>query len=484
MRQRVDKQLCRLVLGLLIASPVVGQEASETPPRTEDTRLRAALWPSRDDEDNEVKKGRIRKPTRSSASSVLPAPQPLAGRGGGGDGAAEHRSFLRMGFSLSQKYDDNVFQNSDSVGTGDTFSQFSPYVTVDRNGRRSFTSFQYSGDGRFYARRPDLNVFGHNVAARHTFQGTRWSAGFGLNFNYTPDPLSTFHSQAGGQQEVNNLLGPDALLVTPRVDRFFSAATTELGYRKSLRTSFTVAAAYRDARSSGIEFNDYDEVALRAAYSYRHSPRGTLSVFPTVRMVRSELGFGDFKSYAVFLGHSYQVGERVWVSFHGGPEYSQLEQFPTLGLPPEFAGLISLLGVTVPETRSLTSWAGGANVVYNRKRSAFGLSYSRGVTGSGGSASSVRNETVGASVLGRLFRRWSSSLGVSYSTNRNLSAPINSHESLRASFRLEKQVSESASLFVGYNFWRQLSDFSNLSFTRNAFAVGIRWGFRPVLLGR
>jgi hypothetical protein len=287
-----------------------------------------------------------------------------------------------------------------------------------------------------------------------------------------------------GQDEVNNLLGPDASLVTPRVDRFFSAATTELGYRKSFRTSFTVAAAYRDARSSGIEFNNYNEVALRAAYNYRHSKRGTLSIFPNVRMVRSELEFGGSKSYAVFLGHSYQVGERVWVSFHAGPEYTQFEQSPTLGLPPELAGLISLRGVTLPETRSLTSWAGGANVAYNRKRSAFGLTYSRGVTGSGGSASSVRNETVGANVSGRLFGRWSSSLGVSYDTNRGLRGPINSHESVSASFRLERQLGESASLFVGYNFWRQLSNFSNLSFTRNAVAVGIRWGFRPVLLGR
>ncbi len=174
----------------------------------------------------------------------------------------------------------------------------------------------------------------------------------------------------------------------------------------------------------------------------------------------------------------------MWVSLHAGPEYTQFEQSPSLGLPPELAGLISLLGLSVQETRSLTSWAGGANVVYNRRRSAFGLSYSRGVGGSGGVAGPVRNETVGASVSRRLLGRWSSSLAASYSEGRGFDALASSHDSVRAGLRLDRQLGEAASFFVSYDFWRQASDFSNLSFARNSVTLGFTWGSRPVLLGR
>ena len=481
MRQRLQIQLSCAVLGLLMALPISGQQTSKTPQPPEDRRLLAVLWSPDAAEDQEAKKAPAKTPLLSSASAMLPAPLPL-GRGKvAGDGAAQYQSFLQFGFSLSQNYDDNVFQRSDRVE--DTFTRFSPSVTFDRLGRRTSTNFSYWGDGQVYARRSNLNLFGHTLMVRQAFQGARWSAGFSHHLNYTPNPLLTFQAETD-QGEVNNLLGPDPSLVIPRTERLFNASTVELRYRKSVRTSFDFSAGYRDVRGRGNQFNDYNEVALRAAYNYRHSPHGTLSVFPNVRLVHSTRLSGDSKSYGLFLGYSYQVGERMWVSFQGGPEYSQFEQSPSLGLPPELAGLISLLGLSVPETQSVTSWAGGANVVYNRRRSAFGLSYSRGVGGSGGVAGPVRNETVGASMSRRLFGRWSSSLAASYSESRGFDALASSHDSVRAGLRLDRQLGEAASFFVSYDFWRQVTDFSNLSFTRNSVTVGFTWGSRAFLLGR
>jgi hypothetical protein len=465
-----------------MALPISGQQTSKTPQPPEDKRLLAVLWSPDAAEDQEAKKARAKTPPLSSASAMLPAPLPV-GRGKvAGDGAAQYHSFLQFRFSLSQNYDDNVFQRSDRVE--DTFTRFSPSVTLERLGRRTSTNFSYRGDGQVYARRSNLNLFGHNLTVRQAFQGARWSASFSHHLNYTPNPLLAFQARTD-RGEVNNLLsGLDDSLVVPRTERLFNASTVELGYRKSVRTSFVLSAGYQDARGRGNQFNDYNQVALRAAYNYRHSPRGTLSVFPNVRLVRSTRVSGDSKSYGLFLGYSYQVGERMWVSFHAGPEYTQFEQSASLGLPPELAGLISLLGLSAQETLSLASWAGGANVVYTRSRSAFGVSYSRSVTGSGGVAGPVRNETVGASVSRRLLGRWSSRLAASYSEGRGFDALASSHDSVRASLRLDRQLGEAASFFVSYNFWRQASDFSNLSFTRNSVTVGFSWGSRPVLLGR
>ncbi len=481
MRQRLQLELTCTVLGLLMALPISGQQTSKTPQPPEDRRLLAVLWSPEAAEDQEAKKARAKTPPLSSASAMLPAPLPL-GRGKvAGDGAEQYHSFLQFRFSLSQNYDDNVFQRSDRVE--DTFTRFSPSVTFERLGRRTSTNFSYRGDGQVYARRSDLNLFGHNLTVRQAFQVARWSASFSHHLNYTPNPLLAFQARTD-QGEVNNLLGSDASLVVPRTEQLFNTSTVELGYRKSVRTSFVLSAGYRDARGQGSQFNDSNEVALRAAYNYRHSPRGTLSVFPNVRLVRSTRLSGDSKSYGLFLGYSYQVGERLWVSFQGGPEYTLFEQSPSLGLPPELAGLISLLGLSAQETLSLASWAGGANVVYNRRQSAFALSYSRGVGGSGGVAGPLRNEAVSASVSRRLFGRWSSSLAASYSESRGFDALARSHDSVRASLHLDRQLGEAASFFVSYDFWRQVTDFSDLSFTRNSVTVGFTWGSRPVLLGR
>ena len=482
MRCRVERKLGSLILGFMVAIPLIAQQAPKAPEPRQEKRLLALLPPQETKED--LESGRrlsSRRPAFSSASSLLPVPQLLARAGDRADGAPEHRTLLRFRFSLSESYDDNILQRSRAIS--DSFTQFSPFIGIERLGRRSVTSLSYRGDGRAYRRQSDLNSFGHDLWFLQTYEGTHWSASFSHDLQYTPDPLSAFRIQAG-QRAVNNLLGPDTSLVTPHTERLFNASTIELGYRKSERTSFSWAAGYRDARGRGTQFIDYNEVDLRVSYSYRHSPRGTLSIFPNVRLVRSARTFGDSKSYALFLGHSYQIKERLWVSFQGGPEYTQFEQSPSLGLPPELAGLVSLLGLPARDTRSLTSWAGGANVVYNRRRSAFGVSYSRGVTGSGGVAGPVRNETVSASVSKRLLGRWSSSLAASYSESRGFDALARSYDSVRASLRLERQLREAASFFVSYNFWRQVTDFSDLSFTRNSVTVGFTWGSRPVLLGR
>ncbi len=466
MFHNINKQLWGLALGLLIALPVAGQEASETPQPAEDKRVSVALSPLKDDEDAEAKKSRVETFPLSSASSAIPAPQPLAEGAGRGDGARQHRTLLRIGFSLTEIYDDNIFRRS--IRVHDTFSQFSPSLTIDHLGRRTSTSLTYRGDGRVYRRHSNLNFFGHGLNFLEAFEGARWSARFSHNINYTPDPLLAFRTRTG-EGELNNLLGPDGSLVTPHTERLFNASMLELGYRKSVRTSFTLAAGYRDTRGRGDQFVDYNEVALRAAYNYRHSPRGTISVFPNVGRVRSQGVFGNSKSYGLFLGHSYQVGERVWISFQGGPEYTQFEQPTTMGL-------------SGPGTRSSTSWGGGANVVYNRWRSAFGLSYSRGVTGSGGLAGSVQNETFDASVSSRLFGRWSSGLAASYSDNRSFDALASSFQGINASFRLERELGESAGIFVSYDFARQVSGLTPFLFTRNFFTVGIRWGSHPIQL--
>ncbi len=481
MREHLDKQICTLVLGLLLASPAVAQQAPESPGSSQDRRLLAVLTPLGEEKDVEVKKSRAKVFPRSSASGRLPGPRLLALGSEAGDGAPEHRNLFGFGFSLSQDYDDNIFGNSGRIA--DAFWRFSPSFTLDRLGRRTSTNIRYRGDGRAYARHSDLNAFGHNLTFHQAFQGTRWSAAFYHDFNYTPDPFSALRLGAVGE-DVNNLVGPEVSLVTPRTDRLFNSTTVELGYRKSVRTSFALAAGYLDARGRGDQFIDYNEGTLRATYNYRYSPRGTLSVFPNVRLVRSERALGDSQSYGLLLGHSYQVRDRVWISFHGGPEYTRLEQSPTFGLAPEVAALISLLGPTRPEARTVTSWSGGANVVYNRKRSALGLSYSRAVTGSGGVAGPVRNETVSISVSGGLVGHWSSRLHLSYSENRGFDSLASSHESVNAGLRLERRLGESASFFVGYSFLHQSSDFAGLSFTRNYVTAGFAWGSRPVLLGR
>ena len=469
MRCRLERKLGSLILGFMVALPLIAQQAPKAPEPRQEKRLLALLSPQETEEDLESgRRQSSRRPAFSSASSMLPVPQLLARAEDRADGAPEHRTLLRFRFSLNESYDDNILQRSGAIS--DSFTQFSPFIGIERLGRRSVTSLSYLGDGRAYRRQSDLNFFGHDLRFLQTYEGTHWSASFSHDLLYTPDPLSAFQIQAD-QTAVNNLLGPDTSLVTPYTERLFNASTIELGYRKSERTSFSWAAGYRDARGDDTQFTDYNEVDLRVSYNYRHSPRGTLSIFPNVRLVRSARTFGDSKSYALFLGHSYQIKERLWVSFQGGPEHTQFEQSPSLGLPAQ-------------ETRSLTSWAGGANVVYNRRRSAFGLSYSRSVGGSGGVAGPVRNETVGANVSGRLFGRWSSRLAASYSESRDFDALASSYDSVRASLRLERQLGESVSFFVGYNFWRQVSDFSGLSFTRNYFNAGFTWGSRPVLLGR
>jgi len=479
MKLRSSLALCGFALNLLIASPVVGQQPSESGADSRDPRLISELKPLGWDEQEEVRNGRGGTNSISSASVRLPGPRPLATVD---EGASQHRTFLRFGLSLSQNYDDNVGYSS--VTVSDTFSLISPSVSVERLGRRAYTSLRYQGDGRIYGRHPELNIFGHDLTFLQAFHGARWSGSFSHSFIYTPDRLGLLFALRARAHEVTNLLGPEQSLVIPRADRIFNATTAELQYSKSVRTSFSLSGSYLDARARHGEFVTYSGVELRAAYNYRYTQRSTLSLFPDVRLLRFTGDFRGSKSYAFYLGHSYQAGRRVWVSLHAGPQYTRFEQTATALLPPELASLIGLLEVPPPRHRSRMDWSGAANLVYNRHRSAFGVSYLRGVAGSGGLAGPVRNQTVQAYVSNRLFGRWSSTLSGAYSDNRGLDGLAGSYDAVTAGLRLERPLGESMSFFVGYDFLRQISSISGLSFTRNLFTVGFGWGSPPILVGR
>lgn len=473
MERRLGEYMC-VVLALIVITPALAQQDSEDtggaekPQAREGSRLAVVRLARENEQESSEGQSRLRPLNVSSASSKVPGPRSLVGGVHGGDGAPARRSFLRFGFSLSQRFDNSVFQSAQRKGES-AVSQLRPSIVFMRTGRGTYTGIDYRGDAQVYAEDSDLNSFGHEILARHHFLGNRWSLDLSHQLRYTPDPLLT-GSIADEGQERDNLLGAEDTLVAPRVDRLFNTSAVAIAYRASRRSSLSWAAAYRDVRDLGGVFVDYSEISLRTAYNRTYSRHGTFSLFPDVRLVRSSRELGGSESYAISVGHSYQAGERWWWSLNGGPQYTQFEQSTGAGLPQL-------------ESRSVIGWTGGSNLTYNRARSAFGLFYRRQVSGSGGVAGSVRNQTFGTKLSMHLFGRWSSQLTANYSENRGLDPTRSSHESVNAGLHLQRPIG-AASFFIRYNFWRQLSDFPGLSFTRNVFTVGFFWSSRPILLRR
>ena len=425
-------------------------------------------------EETQGRIGRVRGQVFSSASVNPPEVRPTADTFGGATNPSRSRGFVRFDFSAAQSYDDNILQRGTEIS--DTFTLLSPSFTLERVGRLSTTAIEYQGSGRLHRRNPELDFFGHSFRFGQGFYGTRWSASFGHTLSYSPDLFSSvFALQLGGGRE-RSTQGVNPVLSTPWNKRISNRSTVELQYRGNSRSSITLSGSYQDTRFRGDQLNPYSGLDARVAFNYQVSPRSTYSFFPDVRLLKFGNGLGSVRIFGFFLGHSYQAGQRVWISLYGGPQYTQFvrsfdPRFP-LALPPIVAQTGSQL---FTDSRRLDVGS-GVSVTYNWRRSSVGLSYNRSAGGSSGWGGASQNQTAGIFISTRLGRRWTTTLRGGFGHSRVYDLSDRTLRSGNTGIRFERSLGEAVGLFIGYQYFRQITQISGLSFTRNIFTAGLRWG--------
>ncbi len=440
-----------------------GVEPSDTPPAVDAQA-----------EEAQRRIGRVRGYVYSSASVNPHEARPTAESFGGATNPSRSRGFVRFALSAAQSYDDNILQGQ--LALSDTFTLLSPSFSLERVGAVSTTHIEYQGSGRLYRRNTDLNLFGHDLRIRQNFYSTRWYASFGHSFSYSPGLFSTvFALQPRGGRE-RSAQGVDQVLGTPRNKQISNHSTVELQYRGSSRSSITVSGGYHDSRFRGDDLNEFSGVDARVAFNYRMSSRSTFSFFPDFRILRFGRILGTARIFGFSLGHSYQAGQRIWVSLHGGPQYTQFVRSFDPRFPPALPPIVAQTGSQLFTDSRRLDVSAGASVTYNLRRSSVGLSYNRSAGASSGLAGAAQNQNADIFISTRPGRGWTTTLRGGFYHSRVYDLSDQTLRAVNTGIRFERSIGEMVGLFIGYQYFRQITRVSGLSFARNIFTAGLRWG--------
>jgi len=197
---------------------------------------------------------------------------------------------------------------------------------------------------------------------------------------------------------------------------------------------------------------------IGATYQYQ-----LFLAYPTV-------GQSETQAHSVYLFYTLYLKPTFSLSFFGGPQYSNTQQF---GLP------------------TLVSWspAGGASISWQGKLTSFAASYSRTVNSGGGLTGAVESSGASGSFRRQLTRMSSISVGGSYA-NSTILDPLptfnNGGQTISGNASVQRQIGERLNLQLQYTHLHQsyteIAAISGIS-NRNRVAVNISYQFsRP--LGR
>ena len=408
---------------------------------------------------------------------AMATPAPVSGEGYSMGFTSETRSnYLRGGLAFSSAYDDNVVPGSAGHPVSDVSYSVWPTISLDQTRSRLHWLLSYSPGYTFYQKTSALDSANQNL---------------GVDFRYRLSPHVTL-SLRDSFQKTSNLLNqptsdltstvsggataPNNSLIAPIADVLTNNANATLTYQFAANATvgasgtFTNLHYLNQAQVPGL--SDSSSRGGSAFYTHRLSKMHYIGATYQYQMFLANptVGQSETQAHSVFLFYTVYFKPTLSVSFFGGPQYSDTEQFG------------------VPSSRTWSP-ASGASLGWQGRLTSFAASYSRRINDGGGLSGAVHSNTADASLRRQIARNLSASIGANYSNNNVLDALpqlTNNGHTISGNASLQRQIGERLNLQLQYTRLHQsYSGIAALSNNpdRNRVAVSISYQFsRP--LGR
>ena len=323
---------------------------------------------------------------------------------------SETRSnYLRGGLVFSTAYNSDATTGTNGQPISDVSYSIWPTISLDQTRSRLHWVFTYSPGFTFYQKTSSLNQADQNL---------------GINLRYRLSPHVTF-SVADSFQKTSNVLNqpntdlaspvsggvyvPNNSVIAPIADTLTNTANASLTYQFAANAmvgangNFSNLHYPNQAQVPGL--SDTSSRGGSAFYTYRLAKMHYIGATYQYQwfLASPSGGQSETQTQSVFLFYTIYFKPTLSVSFFGGPQYSNTQQF---GLP----------------TSSSWSPAGGASFAWQGKLTSFAASYSQTINNGGGLGGAVHGSNASASLRRQLARNLSATVGAGYANNSVLDA--------------------------------------------------------------
>jgi hypothetical protein len=413
--------------------------------------------------------------TGPTSDGAMLTPAPISGQGYSMGFSSETRSnYLRGGLMFSTAYDSDATTGTNGQPISDVSYSIFPTISLDQTRSRLHWVFNYAPGFTFYQKTSSLNQADQNLGVNLSY---RLSPHVTLNLrdsfqktsNVLNQPISDLSNPVSG-----GVTAPNNSVIAPIADTLTNNANLSMTYQFSANGMIGASGTF-----TNLHYPNEDQVpglydsssrGGSAFYNHRLSKMHYIGVTYQYQMFLAypTMGQSETQSQSVFLYYTVYLKPTLTLSFFGGPQYSNTQQF---GVP------------------TMTGWSpgGGASLGWQGKLTSFAASYSRIINSGGGLSGAVEASTAAASFRRQLTRWLSLSLGGSYVNNDILEASPtlnNGGQTIQGNASLQRQIGEHFNVQAQYMRLHQTyDDIAAISNTpdRNRVAVMISYQFsRPL----
>jgi hypothetical protein len=423
--------------------------------------------------------------TNGAAGSANPAddarmavPPAVSGQAYPTSTTSESRSnYLDYGVTFSTAYNDNVLGGSSANPVSDVNYSLWPTIALDETTPRLHSLVTYSPGFTFYQRTSSRNEADQNAAidvqyrlSAHVTASLRDSFHKSSGFFNQPDLTAASPVYGSGQV-------PPVTVIAPLADQLSNLATAEGTYQFSaddmIGAGGVFARLHYPDPTQVPGLYDSSSIGGSAFYNRRLTGRQYIGVtYQYSRILAYPIGAqSEIQTQTVLLFYTVYLKPTLSLSFSGGPQHSNVVQFP------------------LPAAQSWSP-AAIASMGWQGRRASFATSYSQLVTGGGGLAGAFHSSSAYASARWQIARTWNVGLTASYATYSSLT-PLSVPSSpgghtIFGGASTQHQIGQHLSIEAGYDRLHQsygsIATVSNAPDTNREF-ISISYRFaRP--LGR
>jgi len=415
--------------------------------------------------------------TGPSSEGAMLTPAPISGQGYSMGFTSETRSnYLRGGLVFSSAYNSDATTGTNGQPISDVSYSIWPTISLDQTRSRLHWVLNYSPGFTFYQKTSSLNQADQNLGVTLSYRlSPHVTLSLRDSFQQTSNVLNQPNSDLSNPVS-GGVFVPNNSVIAPIAETLTNNANATLSYQFSANGMVGASGTFMNlhypnqAQVPGL--SDSSSRGGSAFYNHRLSKMHYIGVTYQYQwfLAYPTGGQSETQTQSVFLFYTVYFKPTFSVSFFGGPQYSNTQQF---GLP------------------TSTSWspAGGASMSWQGKLTSFAASYSRSINSGGGLAGAVEYSTASGSLRRQLARMLSLSVGASYANNNVLDASpaFNSGgQTISGNASVQRQFGEHLSLQAQYTRLHQsYSDVAAISSVpnRNLAMINISYQFsRP--LGR
>jgi hypothetical protein len=433
--------------------------------------LLLAAWPLR------AQGGAETAGTGSSGAGMV-TPAPVSGEGYSTGFTSETRSnYLRGGLMFSSAYDSEATIGTNGQPVSDVSYSIWPTISLDQTRSRLHWTLNYSPGFTFYQKTSALNQENQNLGVNLSYRlSPHVTLSVRDSFQKTSDVLNQ-PNQDFAQPVSGSVFVPNESVIAPIADVLTNTANATMTYQFSANgmvgASGTFGNLHYPSQAQVPGLGDSSSRAGSAFYNHRLSKMHYIGATYQYQMFLAypTIGQSETQAHSVFLFYTIYFKPTFSVSFFGGPQYSNTQQF---GLPMS------------------SSWSpgGGASLGWQGRLTSLALSCSRAINSSGGLVGAVEATSASASLRRQLTRSLSASMGASYADNSILDAlaALNTGgHTIAGNASVQRQVGQHLNLQLQYmRLHQSYSDVGVLSAIpddRNRGSITISYQFeRP--LGR